>query len=503
MADPCTDSGTGTLGAPEVRETHLSWVFLAGDRAYKLLKPVTLPFIDLARPDARARAVQRELDLNRRIAPDVYLGLADVREGEDVVDRMLVMRRMPSGRALSNLVDDPDFDDHLRSVARAVAHFHESLDPVLAAPMATPEAVLRNWEDNLATLRGPAGSILRDDEVDRAGQLARRYLAGRGPLLERRIADGMVRDGHGDLLADDIFCLADGPRILDCLAFSDEYRIGDVLLDVAFLVMDVERLAGWSRARDLLHWYCELTAEHHPATLAHHYVAYRAHVRAKVACLRHAQGHEASATLARWYHRAALDHLERARVRLVLVGGGPGTGKSVLAEGLAGHYGGSVLSTDEIRKDLSGIPHHEHAFAAAGQGIYDRATTDAAYAELVRQAGVLAAAGETVVLDGTWTREEHRRAARQMAADHHADVAEVECTLDPETARERIGRRLANPWTTSDATPDLVDHLARARERWPEAAALDTSAVPGEVLARAVDAVERAGQPRRSDLRPC
>src|SRR5690606_4917082 len=117
-----------------------------------------------------------------------------------------------------------------------------------------------------------------------------RYLAGRDRLFAHRIAGGFARDGHGDLLADDIFCLDDGPRIIDCLAFDDDLRVGDVLLDVAFLVMDLERLAGIETAESFLAQYQSFANERHPRTLMHHYVAYRALVRSKVNCLRAGQG---------------------------------------------------------------------------------------------------------------------------------------------------------------------------------------------------------------------
>ena len=473
-----------------VRETHISWVFLAGDRAYKLLKPVEMPFLDLREPASRLAAIDRELHLNRRIAPDVYLGVADVVEDDQVVDRMLVMRRLPDDRRLSTLVADASFGDCLRSVARALARFHAGCPPLDPAPTATRDALSRNWADNLDVISSCVGRVIAPDEDARVRDLVAAYLAGREPLFADRIRHGMVRDGHGDLLAEDIFCLDDGPRILDCLAFDDRYRIGDVLLDVAFLVMDVERLAGWSRARDLMRWYAEFTAEHHPASLAHHYVAYRAGVRAKVACLRHHQGDAAAAELARRHHRLALDHLERARVRLVLVGGGPGVGKSVLAGGLAERCGATVLATDEIRKDLTGTAHDAHRFAPPGGGIYDETTSDRTYAEQLREAGLLLSHGESVVLDASWAQASRRAAARALATEHHAELVELECVLDAETAKERIARRLASVWNPSDATPEIADHLFARREPWPEAVQIDTARPPGAVLATAVGVVE-------------
>lgn len=491
-----TPQPTPSSSPVEAIETHISSVFFTADRAFKLLKPVTMPFLDHSERSARIAAVEREFELNRRIAPDVYLGMADVREGDELVDRMIVMRRLPDDRRLSLLVDDDSFGDCLRSVARSVASFHARQEPVDPAPMATRDAVLANWEGNLAVLADHLGSVIDPGEYARVEALARTYLEHREVLFDNRIRDGFVRDGHGDLTADEIFCLEDGPRIIDCMAFNDDWRIGDVLLDIGFLIMDVDRLAGPDAARTLMEKYHEFSNEHHPASLAHHYVAYRAHVRAKVACLRFAQGDLPSAELARVHHRLCLAHLERARVRMVLIGGGPGVGKSTLARDLAEQLSYPVLVTDEIRKDITGTSRDEHRFAEPGGGIYDAATTDAAYEEQLREARILLEGGRGVVLDASWTREHHRHAARQLAAAYGAELVEVECELEPAIARERIARRMSNQWNPSDATPELVDYMASTRDPWPSATSISTLAPPEEVARRALAVVE--GLPLRS-----
>ena len=483
MDDPATS-------APDVAETHISYVFFTADRAYKLAKHVRMPFLDLADRDTRLRQAAREFELNRRIAPDVYLGLADVREGEELVDRMLVMRRLPADRRLSLLVDDPRFASFLRAVVRRVAAFHASLPPVTDAPMATGARVAANWEDNFASIAASVGSVVDHEEFDVVSRLAREYVAGRAELFDQRVRDGHIRDGHGDLLADDIYCLDDGPRIIDCLAYDDDLRIGDVLLDIAFLAMDVHRLAGWEAAREVIATYDELSGDRHPSSLAHHYVAYRSHVRAKVACIRHRQGHAPSADLAAQHHRLALHHLTRGQVRLLLVGGGPGVGKSVLSGRLADHYGATVLATDEIRKELAGSPPTEHHFGALGTDIYDPTTTEATYAELGRRAGVLLAGGESVILDASWARAGHRSAARALATTHHAVLTELDCRLDVASTEARITQRLADPAAVSDATPELAVALLAGRDPWPEAIAVDTAGTPDQVTASVVPHVD-------------
>lgn len=469
-----------------VAETHVSVVFFSAERAYKLLKPVSFPFLDFSDRATRIRAADREMELNRRFAPDVYCGSADVREGDEVVDRMIVMRRMPTSRRLTSLVDHGDFLDCLRSVARAVAGFHAAASPILSAPMATRDAVKANWVDNFTAIAPFVDSVIDSEEQTLVHDLAMSYLSNREALFDHRIDHGFIRDGHGDLTAEDIFCLDDGPRILDCLAFSDELRIGDVLNDVAFLVMDVHRLAGQDAATSLMTWYREFSNTHHPASLAHHYVAYRAHVRTKIACLRWGQGDLASADLARTYHRLALHHLERARVRLILVGGGAGTGKSTLAENICDHFGYVRLASDEIRKDLTGTAHDEHRFAEPGAGIYRPEMVDATYREQCREAELLLAMGQGVVLDASWTSAQHRALARETARRCGAELVEIECAVDPAIARERIARRMLDVSNPSDATPEVVDFMAARRDPWPTATRLSTAVAQGVVTARAV-----------------
>lgn len=470
---------------PTATETHISVLFFDADRAYKLLKPVSLSFLDYSDRQTRLAAARRELELNRRLAPDVYLGLADIWEGDELTDHMIVMRRMPDDRRLSRLVDDPGFDDCVRSVGRAIAAFHSSEPPVADPSVATPDAVRARWEDNFHVIRAHSPHILTPDDVDRAQELAFTYLDANHELFAQRIADGWIRDGHGDLIADDIFCLADGPRILDCLAFRDDFRISDVLADIGFLVMDLHRLAGPAAARALMRWYQEFGNEHHPASLAHHYVAYRAHVRVKVACLTHDAGQAGQAELARNYHDLALHHLERAQVMLVLLGGAPGVGKSTIAEHLSQELGGCRLVTDEIRKDLAGMSHEDHAFAVIGEGIYTPEMTAKAYAEMLREADLILSRGETVILDASWSRDHQRAQARQLAARHGVRTIEVECQVGVPIAQDRIERRLAKEASSSDATPALAAMLANRRDPWPEAIAFATAGPLPETLERA------------------
>jgi uncharacterized protein len=458
-----------------VRETHISTVALVGDRAFKFLKPLRTEFLDQSTAALRRAACQQELELNRRLAPDVYLGIGEVREGAEVTDTFLVMRRMPDERRLSALIGTAEFDDAVRDVARDIASFH-SRQPAsaLAAEVASAPAVASLWTSSLDQM---ANNTQDASDLDRLGvvrRLAGRYVSGRAALFQHRIDRGMARDGHGDLLAEDIFVLDDGVRILDCLAFDERLRCGDVLLDVAFLAMDLERLAGPAIAARWLDWYAEFAGEHHPSSLADHYIAYRALVRSKVGALRAAQGDPAAAIEARAHLDQCLRHLVAAAPLLVLVGGSPGTGKTTVAEHLATAQGLVLLSSDPLRKELAGIDPETRGAERINEGIYSPAQTRALYGELLDRAERLLSLGESVVLDASWTAAAVRAGARRVAEATSAELVEIRCVAPPEVVRERIVRRSATGRGASDATVEVAEHLSLTADPWPEAVEFST-----------------------------
>jgi predicted kinase len=323
--------------------------------------------------------------------------------------------------------------------------------------------------------------------------LADRYLDGRGPLLEGRVAHGRAVDGHGDLLADDIFCLEDGPRVLDCIEFDDGLRLGDGLADAAFLAMDLERLGRPELGLRFLAAYQEHAGDRWPASLAHHLVAYRAQVRAKVTAIRAAQGDPDAAAEARRLLELAATHLEAARVRLVLVGGLPGTGKSTLSAGLGEALTAPVLRSDELRKERAGLDPAAPAPAAFGEGLYAPASTVATYELLLGRAELALAHGETVVLDASWTSAEWRTRARALADSSSADLVEIRCEAPADLAAQRLAKRARRGGDPSDATPEIAVAMASRSEPWPEATTIVTTGDKAQALAAAL---ARVCQPR-------
>lgn len=462
--------------AAEFRETHSAVVALVGDLAYKAKKAVDLGFLDFTSTAAREHALRRELELNRRLCDDVYLDLAHL-VGSDgqALESVLVMRRMPDERRLSTLVaaDATDLQQHLRSIARVLAEFHARAERgAQISAEAGRRGLRRRWMDNFTEMRRFVGTSIDRDVYERIHHLALVYVDGRQSLFDRRGDARVYLDGHGDVTADDIFCLDDGPRILDCIEFDDRLRWVDALDDAAFLAMELEHLGRPVLARYFLDMYAEFSAVPSVSSLEHHYIAYRAVVRAKIACLRaDVTGEPADQDCVDEYLQLALRHLEAGQVRLLLVGGAPGTGKSTISAMLADTLGAVLLSTDTVRREVSPDPPR-----------YDDASKLAVYRALLVRAERALANGETVVADATWQTEELRCLARECADATSSTLLEFECHAPPALAAARAERRVQQGWGRSQAGGSVALMLAESRTAWPRAIPIDSSGSPHEAL---------------------
>jgi aminoglycoside phosphotransferase family enzyme/predicted kinase len=473
-----------------VRETHVSILLFLGQHVFKLRKPLRFDFADFSTPSARAEDCRREVDLNRRLAPDVYLGVADITMGAETFDHLVVMRRLPAERSLAHLVSsEPEtvWGIELHAVARVLADFHARADrsPEISAT-ASITAVSDQFEANVAATARFVGPILDPSTHDAVVGTIRRYLAGRDPLFTARIAAGQICDGHGDLQADDIYCLDDGPRILDCLEFDERLRCGDVAADVAFLAMDLERLGNTEAAARFVSDYEEWVGAQLPPSLLHIYIALRAYVRIKVASIRHEQGNLDAAEEAVGLLELAQTHLERGRVRLVLVGGLPGSGKSTLANALGHALGALVLRSDELRGGQSSAVADRSVAATFRRGRYAPRRTEDVYKQLISAARQHLGLGQSVVLDASWIDASNRGLAQALAIESSTDLTELHCTAPPEVTEGRIATRLQHGKGPSEATVEIGRAMGLLEAPWPSATDVDTARPPGVVLAEAL-----------------
>jgi aminoglycoside phosphotransferase family enzyme/predicted kinase len=452
----------GDLDA-QVHETHTGVVILLGETAYKVKKPVVTDFLDFSTSESRQHACEREVILNRRLAPQGYLGVGQfVGPAGEPSEPVIEMRRYPDSTRLASLVEagEPVLQ-HLCVIAEMLAHFHRDAARGAAIEAeGSPDAISARWHENLAELEQHGTGIVEGDSVARVKKLVDQYIADHTALFEERVGDGRIIDGHGDLLADDIFCVPEGPALLDCLEFDDRLRYVDGIDDAAFLAMDLDFLGRPDLSDAFVDEYRRRADDPAPTSLTHFYVAYRAVVRAKVECIRVGQGHQEARAHARRHIDIALKRLHTATMRLILVGGGPGTGKTSLSKELSKALNAQVISTDDTRRQLQEAGCLSGAAGEFDKGLYSRENVAKVYDEVLRQAELLLRRGTSVILDGTWRDQRQRKRARKLAADNAVPLVELTCTLPLEVAAARIEDRAES---SSDATPQIATALAANR----------------------------------------
>lgn len=474
--------------AEPVATTHISQLVAVDDRVYKRKIAREFGFVDQRSLASRRHLCELEVALNQRITDDVYLGVeALVDDAGEVIDHLVVMRRLPRDRSLAAILAAGEpAEQCVRAVARVIAAFHQRADrgPAITAA-GTRDAVAALWTDSLDDLARFAPAI-DPQRVAANRRAATRYLDGRGPLFDTRCRDGFVVDGHGDLLTPDIYCLPGGPRILDCLEFDERFRHGDVLLDLAFLDMDLRWRGRPDLADVLVGEYQELSDEHHPSSLLAHFVAYRALVRSKVAMYRWAAGDGGAATEAAALLDLVEDRLADGEVRLVMIGGLPGTGKTALAEGLSARLHWVTINTDAVRHELVAA----RGPAAWGQGAYAPEVTAHTYELVLARARTALGMGESVIVDASFRDEANRSAVRALGRATAASVVEVQCCAPTSVAEARLVAHDAS--NASDATPAIAARMAESFAPWPRAVRIDTTRSIADELDDATAAVRRA-----------
>lgn len=461
----------------EFHETHGAWVVLAGPYAYKLKKPVDFGFFDFSTFERRAADAEEEVRLNRRLAPSVYLGVVDVVERAGririggpgtLLERAVQMRRLPADGMLSALLEREAATPALmRRIARLVAAFHARAATGPGVDQYGGYAnIAHHCRQNFEQVAPFVDLAIPSWERDAIQQYVDRFLHSEGPLLERRIAEGRIRDGHGDLHANSICAVGRQIVIFDCIEFAPAYRCLDVAADVAFLAMDLEHAGRPDLAWSFVSEYVRASGDAELLQLLDFYRCYRAFVRGKVLSLRLAQIGNDTAERARITHQArsyfdlaTVDAGGLPRPTLIVTAGLPGSGKSTLARALSHRLGALQLSTDVIRKRSAGLAPTARARAAFGAGLYSSATTRQTYATLRRRASGWLRRGVSVVLDGTFGDPRERSLAHALARRTGARFTLVLARCDAATTRQRLQRRAEDADRVSDADWEIYQRM--------------------------------------------
>lgn len=469
-----------------VHRTHISVVLLAGDYAYKLKKPVDLGFLDFSTREKRRSACEAEVRLNRRLAPEVYLGVVPVTVGPDgprfgeegeVLEVAVRMRRLPPEATASARLERGEIDaEALARVARRVARFHrEAASGPEIARYGRWDVVAENARENFEQTAAHVGDVVTAPVHRRARRLTERSLRRLRPLVEDRARRGVPRDTHGDLLLEHVYLFPDREPpgdvvIVDCIEFNDRFRYADPVADAAFPVMDLLVRGRRGLARSFADAYFSAADDEEGRKLLDLYTSYRAAVRAKVKGIaaRQEDVPEGERRTARRRARAhwlvALGTLADpgSRPCLVLIGGLPGTGKSTLARGLAGRAGFRVVASDRVRKALAGLPPEADASAPFGEGLYGEDWNDRTYRACLEEADRALLRGRRVLVDASFREDRRRRAFLRLARRRGVPCLWLLCRAEPDRVRRRLEDRRGD---ASDAGPSVYREAAR---RWEE-----------------------------------
>jgi len=452
------------LGASvETIDTHISRIFLAGDRAFKLKRAVKLPYADFSTSELRYAACRREVELNRLTAPDLYLGVRRIildTDGQlsfngdgELVDAIVEMRRFDQAQIMDRMADAGQLTPQLMAdTASMIARFHENA-PIVRAGTGTSNLV-----DVLDINRASFDrtNLFISAEVDALDHQLRTSLFRHADVLNRREEAGKVRRCHGDLHLRNICVFEGRPLLFDCIEFNEQLATVDVLYDLAFLLMDLTHRGHVDLANLVANRYFDETDNENGFALLPFLMAIRASVRAHVTATQAEEAGDPSGELsqrARSYFDLARSQLAVLSPRLIAIGGLSGSGKTVIAEALAPRIGvapgARIIESDRIRKALHGVPAETRLPPEA----YRPEVSERVYGEMARRAETILEGSAPVVADAVFQRPENRERIEHAMRKRKLPFLGVWLDVPEDVLKERVRQRQGGP---SDATVDVL-----------------------------------------------
>jgi uncharacterized protein len=503
----------------EVRQTHISAVFLAGPYVYKIKKPVNPGFLDFSTLEKRLHYCEQEVHLNRRLAPNVYVGVVPVVQSEkgvqiegegEPIEWAVKMLRLPDASTLQERLCHGEVAvEIVETFAGRVAAFHQEADTnERIAAFGYFEPVARLILDIFEQASQQIGVTVSQSVNDRAKKLAAEALTDLRPLIDGRAARGMTRNCHGDLHLDHVYFFPEKEPpselvIIDCIEFNERFRFMDPVADMAFPTMDFAFHGRPDLARIFADAYFRVSNDQEGRSLLPLYTAYRATVRGAMEGLLLAEnevpeGERASAQVrARAHWLLALTELEKPGQKpcLLLVAGLPGTGKSTLARGLAENADFSVVRSDVARKELAGSPLPKETLTGLRASLYTPERIDRTYSECLRRAELLLWEGKRVIVDATFREDKERVTFQEMAVRWGVPTGLLVCQAEPEVVRRRLEHRRGD---ASDADWSVYLQVAQKweaitpRPQWPFCV-ISTDGSVKQVLDRGLEALAQFG----------
>jgi aminoglycoside phosphotransferase family enzyme/predicted kinase len=460
----------------QVIETHISFVFIAGEFAYKFKKVLSTGFLDFTTLERRRHFCQEELRLNRRLAPQLYLDVVAVTGSVDapqlggtgtLLDCAVRMRAFAQDGLWDRMAARGELRPvHVDALVALLGDFHRHAAVADAAGrFGRAEQVRAPMLDNLAQL--PRGLSQRDDLalLEALRNWEAQAFAALDPLFAQRLRDGWVRECHGDLHLGNVTQIDGQVTVFDCIEFNDEFRWIDVMSELAFMAMDLHNHGCSELANRFVNACLERSGDYAGVRVLRYYMVYRALVRAKVAALRaHQAGSAGALDAARHCLRLAVDASRPPAPALMITHGLSGSGKTTLTQGLLEATGAIRIRADVERKRLFGLDALERGGAARHAELYGTETTMATYAHLREAAAAVLDGGHSVLLDATFLQRAQRDAARQLAAARKLRLVILDFEAAPEMLRERVRQRAARGNDASDADLRVLEAQLRTVE---------------------------------------
>lgn len=466
----------------ELRQTHISAVFLTGTWVYKLKKPVNLGFLDFRELSDRKHFCEQEVILNQRLSTGIYQDVIGIHEDEDgnpslhgeaqIVEYAVKMAQLPDESSLTALLREGRVtEEHTKALGRALARFHEHAETGPDIDIfGDPELIRRNMEENFEQIQPFVAHRMDAEHWEVVRQVCRSFWSNHQDLFCRRIRAGKIRDGHGDLRTDHVY-FHDGIQIIDCIEFNQRFRYGDVALDLAFLTMDLDHLGYPGIARHLLDTYARAARDPEIFALLDFYAAYRALVRLKVTCFSLSQTDSKNndpllREMQRYLGQAYKYAMVFGRPVLWVFCGLPGSGKSTMAEMAAAALSMPLAQSDAIRKQDPDFP--QDGVAPFQSGMYHPVMKNRVYAKLLNRAQDELRNGQSVIVDATFSSVQWRQAAMDLARDRDVGLIFVECACALETIKQRLARRETRPGASDARLVHLDAMLAHHVPFTPE-----------------------------------
>lgn len=461
----------------EIIETHISWVLLAGDFAYKIKKAVDFGFLDFSTLEKRRYYCAEELRLNRRLSPQLYLDVVAITGSADApilggagetIEYAVKMRRFPQAAQLDvMLASGALLPAHIDEIARKLATFHQNTAIAGAdSPYGIPEAVHQPARQNFAQIRS---KLIAPADLEKLRQLeawSENEFRRLESVFSERKQQGFIRECHGDLHLANLVLFEGEIAPFDCIEFNANLRWIDVVSEIAFLAMDLHDKKRPDLAWRLLNAYLEQTGDYHGLALLRYYLAYRALVRAKVACLRSATAIAEGAALegCRDYLNLAESFTRQAHPAIIITHGLSGSGKTTLGGEIATTLGAIRIRSDIERKRLYGLRANERSGSTVDGGLYTAEGHQRTYAKLAELALAIVAAGYPVIVDAAFLKKAERAAFQRIAEDSRIPYAILDFQAPVEVLRQRIREREQMGTDASEATQAVLERQLASAE---------------------------------------